>query len=81
MKSKGLNNGRLVEDAAYYIGLLRKRIGDTTSETQRLKTELDQNAKDTSQYSQLERKYETLLKAKEALEGQLADYNLALDKV
>lgn len=80
MKSKGLNNGRLVEDSAYYIGLLRKRIGDATAETQRLRTEYDQNSKDNSQYSQLERKYESLLKNKETLEGQLADYNLALDK-
>jgi hypothetical protein len=28
----------------------------------------------------LERRYETLIKSKEILEGELADYNLALDK-
>ena len=47
----------------------------------RLRTEVEQQSKNNSQISQLERKYDTLLKNKEALEGQLADYNLAMDKV
>ena len=51
------------------------------SESNKLKAEIEQQSKDNSQYTQLERKYETLAKSKEALEGQLADYNLALDKV
>jgi hypothetical protein len=81
MKVQGQNQGRLVEDAAYYIGLLRKKISDVNSETIKLRTEVEQQSKDNSQYTQLERRYENLLKNKENLEGQLADYNLALDKV
>jgi intraflagellar transport protein 74 len=72
--------GRLVEDASYYVGLLRKKMTDITNETRKLRVEIEQQSKETSQYSQLEKRYETLLKNKETLEGQLADYNIALDK-
>jgi len=81
MKQTGSStSGRLVEDAAYYVGILRKRVNDITSETNKLRQEIEVSTKENSQYSQLERKYEALLKNKESLEGQLADYNLALDK-
>jgi len=79
MKVQG-SSGRIVEDAAYYIGLLRKRISDVTNEMRKLNGEIESHTKETAQYSQLEKKFETLLKNKETLEGQLADYNLALDK-
>jgi intraflagellar transport protein 74 len=72
--------GRLVEDHSHFVGLLRKKMRDITQETTRLRTEMDEQNKNNSQTAQLERKYETLLKNKEALEGQLADYNLAMDK-
>lgn len=81
MKSQGHNAGRLVYDAAYFVGVLRRRISDVNTETVKLRTEIDQQSKDNSQYAQLERRYEDLLKNKETLEGKLADYNLALDKV
>lgn len=81
MKAQTNGTGRIVTDSAYYIGILRKKINDTNSETIKLRTEIEQQSKDSSQYAQLERKYETLTKSKESLEGQLADYNLALDKV
>ncbi len=81
MKAQNQNSGRIVNDSAYYIGLLRKKINDTNNETIKLRTEIEQQSKDSTQYAQLERRYETLTKSKESLEGQLADYNLALDKV
>jgi intraflagellar transport protein 74 len=81
MKAQGQNTGRLVQDSAYYVGLLRKKISDVNSETIKLRSEIDQQSKDNTQYTQLERRYEQLLKNKEQLEGQLADYNLALDKI
>ncbi len=82
MKTQGgIGSGRLVEDASYYIGLIRKKITDVGAETAKLRHDIDQSSKDNVQYTQLERKYETLMKSKETLEGQLADYNLALDKV
>ena len=81
MKTQSNNAGRLVYDAAYYVGLLRKKINDVNTESIKLRGEIERQSKDNSQYVQLERKYDTLSKNKEALEGQLADYNLALDKV
>lgn len=75
------NTGRLVEDSAYYVGILRKRVTDITTESNRIRGEIDTLSRDSSQFNALERKYENLLKSKETLEGQLADYNLALDKV
>ena len=80
MKTAGAA-GRLVEDTSYYVGLLRKKINDVSRETNRLRVEAEQQSKDSSQTTQLEQKYEKLLKQKELLEGQLADYNLAMDKV
>jgi intraflagellar transport protein 74 len=79
MKVQG-GGGRLVEDTSYYVGLLRKKITDVTNETRALNQESEQHSKEGAQYSQLEKRYETLIKSKESLEGQLADYNLALDK-
>ena len=81
MKAQGGNTGRLVQDSAYFVGLLRKKINDVNTESMRLRQEMDQQSRDNSQYVQLEKRYENLVKNKETLEGQLADYNLALDKV
>ena len=80
MKTQSNPSGRLVEDASYYVGILRKKIKDVNAETIRLRSESDQHGKDSSTYSQLEKRYETLFKLKESLEGELADYNLAMDK-
>ena len=83
MKALGSSGGtgRIVYDAAYYIGLLRKKINDVNTEGTKLRTEMEQQSRDNTQYIQLEKRYENLIKSKETLEGQLADYNLALDKV
>ena len=80
MRSQG-GTGRIVQDSAYYIGLLRKRVTDVSTESRRLRTIVESQSKDNAQYTQLEKRYEALLKNKETLEGQLADYNLAMDKV
>jgi len=80
MKMTNQPTGRIVEDSAYYIGLLRTKIKEVNEETSKLRDEVEHQSKDNSQYTQLERRYETLVKGKETLEGQLADYNLALDK-
>lgn len=80
MKTQANGPGRLVQDPSYYVGILRKKINDVSTETRRLQTEIDQYERDQSQMIQLEKRYEALSKNKEQLEGQLADYNLAMDK-
>lgn len=68
-------------DSAHYVGLLRKKITQINNETIRLNEEMEQQRRDNSEYVKLERRYDNLIKDKENLEGELADYNLALDKV
>jgi intraflagellar transport protein 74 len=70
-----------VQDRSYFTGLLRTKVGDITDELHKLKGEIENSEKDTSTYSQLERKYENLIKEVRGLEGNLADYNLAMDKL
>lgn len=50
------------------------------NEINKMKTEVDDINKDNSTYLTLEKKYETLIKDVRKYEGELADYNLALDK-
>lgn len=79
MKHKAQGD-RMVFDASHYVGQIRRRITDLNNETSKLRGETEQITKDNSQYSQYEKKYEALIKSKDSLEGQLADYNLAMDK-
>ncbi|GLE04119.1 hypothetical protein PINS_up013030 [Pythium insidiosum] len=73
--------GRQVQDTSYFMGKLHAKTTEITSEIDRLRKEIEQDAKDKSQYAQLERKYESLAVEVRDLEGQLADYNLAMDKL
>lgn len=50
------------------------------NEINKLKQEVEEINKDNATYLTLERKYETLIKDVRKYEGELADYNLALDK-
>lgn len=72
---------RQVQDASYFMGILHTKIADITTEIERLHTEKEQDAKDKVQFAQLERKYEILSGSVRELEGQLADCNLAMDKL
>jgi intraflagellar transport protein 74 len=60
--------------------LLRTKIGDIAAEIQRMRSELDRAAKDSVVTAQLERRYDVLLREVRSLEGDLADFNLAMDK-
>ena len=56
------------------------KVGEITTEINKLQGQCDQYNRDTSMSAQLERTYEDLLRDVRHYEGQLADYNLALDK-
>lgn len=73
--------GRQVQDASFFMGKLHSKTAELTTEVEKLHKEIEQDAKDKTQYAQLERKYETLAYEVRDLEGQLADYNLAMDKL
>ena len=72
--------GRQVQDGSYFIGVLRGKMNDTRAEIGRLRAEIEQHEKDVSQQTHLERMYDTRLQDVKMLEGDLADYNLAVDK-
>ena len=72
--------GRQVQDASFFLGLLRSRTHDIVAETGRLRGETERAARDAAAITSFERQYEGLIKEVRSLEGDLADYNLALDK-
>ena len=59
---------------------MKNKNNEITTEIDKMKSEVEQINKDNSQYLNLERKYEALIKDVRKYEGELADYNLALDK-
>lgn len=72
--------GRQVQDNTYYLSLLRTKIAEIKAETEKHQNEIKQFHSDNAQYAKLERSYEAYIKEVRGLEGQLADYNLAMDK-
>jgi len=81
MHTKPLGPGRQIADDRYYLTELRTRIADITQEMKNMREESEQIAKDNLKYQQHERQYETTIAEVRSLEGQLADFNLALDKI
>lgn len=81
MHTKPLGPGRQIADDKFFITELRTRIADITNETTRMRQEQETIKKDNASYAQYERKYEEQIKHVKDLEGELADFNLALDKL
>lgn len=80
LKTAGMGPQRQVQDNSYYLQLLRSKSAEIIKEMQVLKESIEQGQKDNSAYGQLERKYESLTTEMRNLQGQLADYNLLLDR-
>lgn len=80
MRTGSQGPGRSVQDRSYFLGLFRTKVGEISDEIRSLKGRCDQYNKDSVQATQLEKTYESLLKDVREYEGQLADYNLAMDK-
>ena len=59
---------------------MKQKNIEIASEIQKMKQEVEDINKDNQTYITLERKYESLIKDVRKYEGELADYNLALDK-
>jgi intraflagellar transport protein 74 len=80
IKASNQGPGRQIYDRSYYYNLLKNKNNDIVNEIDKMKSEVEQINKDNTQYLTLERKYESLIKDVRKYEGELADYNLALDK-
>lgn len=72
--------GRQIYDRTYFFNLLKTKNGEIMGEITKMKQEVEDINRDNTTYLSLERKYETLIKDVRKYEGELADYNLALDK-
>jgi len=86
---------RQVQDSSYYVGILRSKVRYFTcekrqskcvqvtelmNEIQSLQSEHKQHERSMNEYGGLQKRHENLLNEVRALEGTLADYNLAMDK-
>lgn len=80
MSNINMGPKRQVYDRTYYLNLMKNKNGEIMNEINKMKQEVEDINKDNSTYLNLERKYETLIKDVRKFEGELADYNLALDK-
>lgn len=70
-----------VTDKTYYMLELRKRITALTEEVNKINKEINDVQQDSELYQSLEKRYESLVKTVRSLEGDLADHNLATDKL
>eukprot|EP00941_MAST-03F_sp_MAST-3F-sp1_P000985 g985.t1 len=80
IRVKTAGPGRQVQDTSYFLGLLRSKNKELQDEISSFEREIEQHNSDSTMYQQLERRYESLITEVRQLEGQLADYNLAMDK-
>ena len=80
MKAATQGPGRQIYDRSYYMNLLKQKNTEIMNEINKMKSEVEEINKDNTTYLTLEKKYETLIKDVRRYEGELADYNLALDK-
>merc|ERR1719502_1546764 len=72
--------GRQIYDKSYYMLNLRTKLSEIQNELHKFKTEIDNIQNENNLYSKYEKRYDELIKSVRNLEGDLADYNLALDK-
>lgn len=80
MKAGSLGPGRQYYDRNYYINAMKTKNNEIADEINKMKQEVNDINKDNAKYLTLERRYEMLIKDVRKFEGELADYNLALDK-
>eukprot|EP00921_Rhytidocystis_pertsovi_P014733 GHVQ01023716.1.p1 GENE.GHVQ01023716.1~~GHVQ01023716.1.p1 ORF type:complete len:572 (-),score=88.49 GHVQ01023716.1:1508-3223(-) len=76
-----MGRGRQVHDKSYCMMLMRQKITDITSEMSKMQNETKELQENAELCQDLEKRHEELLVSVRNLEGELADYNLALDKL
>uniref|UniRef100_A0A4W6BVT3 Intraflagellar transport 74 n=1 Tax=Lates calcarifer TaxID=8187 RepID=A0A4W6BVT3_LATCA len=72
---------RQILDKSYYLGLLRSKINELTTETSKLHKEIENYNQENSVYLSYEKRAEGLAAEIKDLQGQLADYNMLVDKL
>uniref|UniRef100_A0A8C4WM63 Intraflagellar transport 74 n=1 Tax=Gopherus evgoodei TaxID=1825980 RepID=A0A8C4WM63_9SAUR len=72
---------RQIMDKSYYLGLLRSKISELTTELNKLQKEIEMYNQENSVYLSYEKRAETLAGEIKEFQGQLADYNMLVDKL
>ncbi|GIY10501.1 intraflagellar transport protein 74 homolog [Caerostris extrusa] len=72
---------RQVQDKSYFMGLLRSKVNELTTEISRITKEIDLLSKEQSTYLTYEKRAEVQALELKNFQGQLADYNLFVDKL
>ncbi|ERE84101.1 putative intraflagellar transport protein 74 like protein [Cricetulus griseus] len=72
---------RQILDKSYYLGLLRSKISELTTEINKLQKEIEMYNQENSVYLSYEKRAETLAVEIKDFQGQLADYNMLVDKL
>lgn len=81
LKTGSMGPKRQVYDKTYYTLEMRKRITALQDEVLKMNKEINDIAQDSEIYQSLDKRYESLVKTVRELEGDLADNNLARDKM
>ncbi|XP_077673866.1 intraflagellar transport protein 74 homolog isoform X4 [Eretmochelys imbricata] len=68
-------------DKSYYLGLLRSKISELATEINKLQKEIEMYNQENSVYLSYEKRAETLAGEIKEFQGQLADYNMLVDKL
>ncbi|TKS88057.1 Intraflagellar transport protein 74 -like protein [Collichthys lucidus] len=72
---------RQILDKSYYLGLLRSKINELTTESSKLHKEIENYNQENSVYLSYEKRAKSLAAEIKDLQGQLADYNMLVDKL
>uniref|UniRef100_A0A8C5QXL0 Intraflagellar transport 74 homolog n=1 Tax=Leptobrachium leishanense TaxID=445787 RepID=A0A8C5QXL0_9ANUR len=71
---------RQILDKSYFLGLLRSKVSELTTEMSKLKKEIDNYNQENSVYLSYEKRAEALALDIKEHQGQLADYNMLVEK-
>ncbi|NWS84375.1 IFT74 protein, partial [Toxostoma redivivum] len=70
---------RQIMDKTYYLGMLRNKTSELTTEINKLQEEVEMYKQEKSVYLSYEKRAEALAGELKDLQGQLADYNMVVD--
>jgi len=81
MQTRPLGPSRQIADKSYWLKILRDKVTEISAEIKNMQQEALKHQSDNQSQTQMERRYEETIKEVRSLEGKLADFNLALDKL
>ncbi|NXV83280.1 IFT74 protein, partial [Atlantisia rogersi] len=81
MKTAMKGPQRQILDKTYYLGLLRSKTNELTTEINKLQEEVEMYKQEKSVYLSYEKRAEALAGEIKEFQGQLADYNMVVDMV